>query len=271
MSRFSILATSDLSDRSERALRRAFKLARELDADLTLFAVADDSLPEDVSGALANRSREYLEAFAKEADAGLNRKIIVELGDPTTRLAEMANDPSFDLVIFGRHRPDRFLDGFRKTTVESIASLALTPLLIVVNPSHKDYRRVLAPTAFSRACSRAVETAIKIAPDAELRMIHAWSAPFEGRTGGKDSDYAKTVAKEITGQAEAWSSSLPAAVPGVDLVHGGLGQTVAQSINSFQPELLTIGAHTRSVSISGLGSFTSELVRDPPTDLLITR
>lgn len=271
MARFSILVTSDLSDRSERALRRAFKLAGSMDAELTLFSVADESLPTDLCDLLASRSQEYLEAFAKEAGNNSKPKIIVERGDPTTRLAEMANNPAFDLVIFGRHRTGRFFDGFRKTTLESVASLALNPLLIVVNPSHQDYRRVLAPTAFSRACHRAVETAIKVAPDAELRMIHAWNAPFEGLTGGKDSSYAKTIAKETKDLAEDWSTNLPADLSPVDLIHGGIGPAVAELVNSWHPELLAIGAHTRSLSISGLGSFTSELLRDPPTDLLITR
>ena len=40
-----ILMASDLSPRSERALRRAFLLAEEFDAKLTVLSIVDSDLP----------------------------------------------------------------------------------------------------------------------------------------------------------------------------------------------------------------------------------
>lgn len=271
MSRFSIMVASDLSDRSERALRRAFKLAQHLDADLTLYSVVDDATPTDWVYAAVARSTDYLTAFGAELRSDVTPKIVVETGDPMARLLDMATDPAFDLVIFGRHRKRPILDGFRKTTVESIAALSLTPLLIAVEPPHEPYSRVLVPTAFSHACRRAVEAALRLAPGADLRMIHAWMAPFEGMTGGRHSDYAKTVNTEVSAQAAQWSEGLPNGVPPVTLMQGALGRSVFETLDRFKPDLLALGAHTRSVAFSGLGSFTNELLRNPPTDLLITR
>lgn len=66
MARFSILVTSDLSERSDRALGRAFKLADSMDADLTLCSVVDDSLPENLTNDLMKRSKEFLKAKADD-------------------------------------------------------------------------------------------------------------------------------------------------------------------------------------------------------------
>lgn len=266
-----LLVATDLSDRSDRAVERAFNLARRLDTPLTLLTVVDESYASDFMQEIGAKAHHRLEAIAGKFGTGVTYDIRVETGDPLALLIEEVNSPDLDLVVMGRHRQRGILDGLRATTVESVVSRSLTPVLMVVDPVLSDYRRVLAPVAFSATCARAVETAKTIAGDATCRIFHVWSAPFEGLTGGKGSDYARAVEAETRDQAADWVQSFDAPHPDVPLIHGPLGAAVQQEILSFGPDLLAIGATTRPLSFSGLGSFAADMVRDPPNDLLIVR
>lgn len=271
MSAFSILIASDLSDRSERALKRGFGLARAVGAEVTLVSIVDDSLPDRIATEMERKSREHLEAAARDLGEGVPCTILIEQGDPLSRLIELVNAPETDLTVVGRHRRRGFLDGFRKTTVESVVSQSRKPVLMAVEPVTGPYARVLAPTAFSNACLGAVRAAHTIAPGAEMRIIHAWCAPFEGITGGEKTAYAREIERESREAAKLWSAPLPEGLPEVELIHGALGATIYAELRRSSPDLLALGASTRALSFTGLGSFVADIVRDPPTDLLISR
>ncbi|MCB1348336.1 MAG: universal stress protein [Geminicoccaceae bacterium] len=267
----SILIASDLSARSDRALQRGFLLAGDLGARVRVVSIVDDSVPESLTTDLAEKCRVHLEASAQSLAGDVSYEVLVETGDPITRLVDLVNSAEFDLVVAGRHRDRGFLDGLRPTTVESVVARSLTPVLLVTDPVHGSYNRVLAPVAFSSACRHAVKTALHIAPQAAFRLFHLWMAPFEGLTGGPSSDFAREVRRETAAQAAAWTEGLATSLPKVDLVHDGVGSGCHQEIRSFAPDLIAVGANTRSLSFTGLGSFTAELLRTPPTDLLIAR
>ncbi|MCB1358396.1 MAG: universal stress protein [Maritimibacter sp.] len=267
----SILIATDLSARSDRALQRGFLLAGELGARVRVVSIVDDSVPEGLTQDLAAKCRAHLEASAQSMAGEVPYDIQVEIGDPITRLVDLVNSAEVDLVVAGRHRDRGLLDGLRQTTVESVVARSLTPVLLVTDPVHGSYDRVLAPVAFSSACSRAVKTALSIAPHAAFRLFHLWMAPFEGLTGGQSSDFAREVQRETAAQAASWAEGFAATLPKVDLVHDGVGSGCHQEIKGFAPDLIAVGANTRSLSFTGLGSFTAELLRTPPTDLLIAR
>ena len=267
----SLLIASDLSERSDRAMRRGFLLAAETGAKVKVFSVVDDAVPEWLVAELEEKSRKLLEATASSVGTNVEYEIVVERGDPITKLVEIVNTGDSDLVVVGTHRSRGLFDGLRQTTVESVICQSLKPVLLVVAPANSPYGRVLAPVSFSPACHQAVAKALCLAPNASFRIYHAWAAPFEGLTGGRVSDFARAVERETVVQAASWAESLPASLPKVDLVHESVGSSLHREIRSFSPDLLAVGANTRSVSFTGLGSFTADLVRDPPTDLLITR
>ena len=79
-----ILVATDLSLRSERAVRRAFALARETGAALHLLSVVDDELPEAIAGRRRAETREELERFcaALPDSAHCGWSVEAALGDP---------------------------------------------------------------------------------------------------------------------------------------------------------------------------------------------
>lgn len=269
MSINAIMIASDLSERSDRALRRGLSIAEAVGARVSLVSIVDESLPRDMAADLAAKSRDHLTATAKGDGNAVDVDIVIETGDPVTRLVEIANEGGFDLVVAGRHRKRPVFDALQQTTVERLVSRALKPVLLAVEAVHEPYAQVFAPVAFSPACHRAVSIARSIAPEAALRILHVWSAPFEGLTGGKDSGFSRSIENEVMHEAKSWAQHMGEGCPDVELLHGSLGAIIQSEIIKGAPDLIAVGAHTRSLSFTGLGSFTAEMLRDPPADLLV--
>lgn len=270
MSLKAILVASDLSERSDRAVARALLLASETGARVTLVSIIDDSLPDTIAATLRTEAATHLGAqVAAYPDVAVD--LMIEIGDPLKRLSEIVTRTDHDLVVVGCHRKRKFLDGWRLTTVERLVSAARVPVLMAVTDSPSAYRKVLVPVAFSLACSRAVALGMEIARGAEMRLVHSWHVPFVGMTGVDAEDMSKAVENEVTVQTRVWSATLPEGAPKVVLVKGGVMSTFEAERHAFKPDLVAIGAHTRAVSMAGIGSFASELIREPFTDLLITR
>lgn len=267
----SILIATDLSERSDRALQRGFRLAAELGAKVSVVSVVDDTAPEWMVAEFEEKTHKLLEAGVSVVGNGVENEIIVKRGDPIAQLIEIVNSGDCDLVVVGKHRARGLFDGVRPTTVESVVSRSLKPVLLVVEPTHGPYGRVLAPVSFSPACYQAVEKALCLAPEATFRIYHAWFAPFEGLTGGRVSNFARAVERETAAQAASWAEKLPPSLEKVVLVHESVGASLSREMRSFSPDLLAVGANTRGVSFTGLGSFTANIVRNPPTDILIAR
>lgn len=236
-----IMIASDLSERSDRALRRGLSLAAGVNAEVTLVTIVDEAFPVEIADDLLAKCRNHLAAAAARF-GGPSCEVRVEIGDPTRRLVEMTHEAGCDLVVVGRHRDRGLLDEWRPTTVERVVAHAQTPVLLVVTPGEGAYQKVLAPVAFSRACRRAVDTAYAIAPKAAYRLFHAWMAPFEGLTGGATSEMARAVERDTRALAANWSALSPTPLPPVKLVHGGVRLTLARQVQEWAPDLTVIGA-----------------------------
>ena len=262
-----ILIATDLSDRSDRAVARGFRLADALGAEATLYAVVDDALPRAAREAMVERSEAHLRASLGDRA----HMIRVDTGQVVETLVGRVNEGDVDLLVTGRHRARALFDAWRPATVESVIRHSRAPVLMVSRPAHDDYRRVLAPIAFSKACLAAVEIARKLAKGADFALHHAWTAPFEGLTGGPQSSLASAVEAEIAELAREWSDRLTAPRLEVEMLHGTLGAVFTEQCRKVDPDLIAVGAHTRPASPTGLGSFAADLVRNPPSDLLFAR
>lgn len=270
-----ILVASDLSERADRALARAFRIARARAGRVVIASVVDDSLPDPIATTLARDMRDRLTRFA-ESLAGtdaVGHEVRVLAGDPAPAIAALAGETGAGLLVLGLHRPRPLLDAFRETTMERIVRLAACPVLLVRDPADHDYERVLAGIDFSPASAAALAAAAKVAPGAAVTCLHALHVPFKGLTGGSSAS-AAPFRHEAEAEQAAWQArekpDLPAA--GVEIIEGSPAQVIATGIAAIRPDLLALGAHSRA----GLGALTvggiaAMLMRDPPVDLLIAR
>ena len=213
----------------------------------------------------------HLSAAGQALADAVTYRVVVKTGDPLSELITLVNASDCQLVVAGRHRRRNFLSEMFKPTIEKLVEHADKPFLIAREPTDAPYDVAIAATALSPACAAAAKMAWTIAPKAKLEILHAWLAPFEGIAGDENSAHAKIVKVETGLKAREWMVALPDGLPDVTLVHGSITRHAVEKARRSPYALLAVGAHTRSLKMFGLGTFARGLLRDPPSDLLITR
>ena len=304
MTQSAIIAASDLSARSAQVGPRAARVAQALAARLVLAHVtAPEKLEmlelaaaepaEAVAGRseapigsprplwaigrlLSRRGRrdavdpaEALEATAKGLTPAAELRLMA--GAAAEELARLAQDEAAVLMVLGLHRERRVLDLLRLTTMEQIVLAAPVPVLIAHRNAAKAYRRVLALTDFSPASTAALRFAARIAPGAEFHAIHALQMPLSARFVAQDaaSDDVLTQAEQMRAAFLA-SPGLPELAEPPEIVPGGVHEVLAFRQVELNADLVCIGTHSGR-DPGQLGHYARDLMRAPPTDLLIAK
>ncbi|MBC7139089.1 MAG: universal stress protein [Defluviimonas sp.] len=272
------LVATDLSERGDRALQRAFDLAARNGAELVLTSVVDDTLPDDIaqrlSAEIAARLERMAAAIAATTPGTPSYRVDVRIADPAQAIAGLAAETGAALLMLGLHRLGGF-DLMRDTTMQRVARMSPCPVLLVREPVDGPYRNVVAAIDFSPAAAAAVRMAAQIAPDARIRPVHAMHVPYKTlmARSGTAADFAP-FRREAESARAAWHEAerLPAGVPEVEIVEGSMAEVISEALHREQATLLALGAHARS-GFSGwlTGSHCTGLMRDPPCDLLIVR
>lgn len=270
-----ILVATDLSARSDRAVQRAVRLGAKLGLPCHVLSVIDDDLPGDLLTSLLKDVETRLTQFVNGVAAPGQRVTSgVMAGDPQEVLLAQAEALDAGLVVLGLHRRRPLLDLVRDSTMVRIVRTSRRPVLLVKDIPNHDYARVLVPVSFSPACAAAMRMAKAIAPSAEMRSFHAVPIPFAGLTGdGPGSAMAQELCVQAEKERDVWLAGLgmTEGLPEVEIISGGRSQTM-ERLASARPELIAVGAHTRSGFLPNvLGSFVTDLIHTAPCDLLVTR
>jgi len=272
-----ITVATDLSDRSDRAVLRAFALAQKHGAALTVFHVVDADLPDDMENVMLGEARANAERFVSGLGHGARAEVVCIAGDPVEEIINVARG-DLDLLVVGVHRARPFLDALRETTVQKTVRHAPCTVLLVKGSPEKDYGTVLYPTDFSPASKAAVEAAAAVAPEAKLCPLSALQVPYSGRLArspGLANQLEASFRREAKASAKVWLSSLDVAaerLEEVTLTAGGAISVIHGAVTEYGADLIALGAHGRAgVMLTLLGSVANDLIRDPPCDLLIAR
>lgn len=273
----SILVATDLSARSDRAVRRAVQIARDQNAKLRVMTVLDDAMPEDVLATLHAKTLAALQRFVSTLSNGVDIQVDAQAGDPTTEILN-ACEAHVDLLVMGTHRTRPFMDSLRETTAQRITRLTATPVLLVTDRADHPYAKVLCACDFSPASGAAVKMAHAIAPTATLAPVHALHVPYAGRLAQNPAAQTAIEASfrnEAESDAKAWLSdaSLPTGrMTDLEILPGSALAVLHNKINTDTIDLVAVGAHGRvGAARSLLGSLATDLMRDPPCDVLIAR
>jgi len=305
-----IIAATDFTPRSSQAGERAALIARVLQARLILaHAAAADALAEAADGAqteqtavsvevgqpppgpatedaapgtlakisrslrMRPRSRKDPEAALTALQRRLGPGVEIRLlhGPVDTTLSELVQNEAALMLVLGLHRERRVLDLLRLTTMERIVLAATTPVLIAHQRPRDGYRRVLAPTDFSHASAAALRMAADIAPGASFHAIHALQLPLGARfsPGDTATDAALTRAEQLRAAFLAMPG-LPEFAEPPEIVPGGVHEVLAFRQNELGADLLCIGTHSGRDPMQ-LGNYARDLMRAPPTDLLVAK
>lgn len=277
-----ILVASDLSARSDRALARAVLLAEQHHAKLISLHVVDEELPAASADLQAEDARRFLRvALAAVPEAvSLASEVRVVVGEHYQTILVEAETSGADLVVIGQHRKDILLDLFRGSTGERIIRFGNRPVLVVKAAPAHTYVCMLAAVDFSPPSRRALETAVQIAPGADVKLVHAYDIPFRGLLfgGGSMEQMAKKHQQQFQEMVEAQTREFlatlarPITLRQVIAREGSPEETVLAVAAETRSDLLVVGTHGRSgVGRALLGSVAEDILARAQCDVLAVR
>jgi len=146
-----ILVATDFSTRSDRALRRAVLLARQLEAELRLVHVVDPDRPTRLVEAERREAElllgELAETCRREDRVGSSFEL--RLGEAFEGVLAAAADGGAELIVLGPPRRQLLRGVLTGTTAERVIRAGVLPVLIANGVPAAPYRRILLATDLS--------------------------------------------------------------------------------------------------------------------------
>jgi universal stress protein A len=141
-----ILATTDFSDQASAGVELAASLARRLEARLLLLFVVTDDLPPLLVGISEKEREEILEEhrvaatarladYAREQLPGVEVETITEVGVPSRRIVEVAQQRGADLVVIASRGYGPLRQILLGSTAERVLHRAPCPVLVAPSRS----------------------------------------------------------------------------------------------------------------------------------------
>ncbi|WP_372030140.1 universal stress protein [Pseudomonas kurunegalensis] len=283
-----ILVATDLSPFARNAAERAAYLSKAQKASLDLLYVAnpapferlkqlvvpDDDLLTRVLDSAGEKIRALAAMLFQRYD--ISAGVQVASGSVTTEITRVVQDKHSSLLVCGARGQSvarRLLLG---STVQKMLSRMPCPLL-VVKPAPRDaYRTVLVPVDFSPVSLRAIELARRIAPQAEIILLHVYEAPFESsvRFAHIDHDtlthYRNVIRKDAVTQLAALSKAAGMPDARQIVVHGDPGWRIAEQEQELECDLIVVGKQgTSALEELLVGSVTKHVLNESQCDVLV--
>lgn len=287
-----ILATTDLSAPARHAAERAALVSAETAAQLDLLHVANlaplERLRQLMGSSGAELENRVLDAArSKLVDlAGQIHQRFGVVANPRVvagaLLAELARESDAlgaSLLVCGAKGESVIRHFVLGTTALRVLSTTRCPVLVVKQPPHEPYRRLLVPVDFSPSSLRAIRHARSIAPGAEVVLLHAFDVPFEGKLRYASVDdevihHYRIVAKqEATQKLQALRDLAGLSALGTRLLvlHGDPTFRIIEQEQECDCDLIVVGKHGESVLEELLlGSVTKHVLAESQGDVLVS-
>lgn len=276
-----ILAATDFSTRSNRALRQAGLLAQAAQARLHLVHIVDDDQPEQL---VTMEKREAERILAEQIGAmpelrGVQCSPVVSAGSPFDGILRAAAEANADLVVLGAHRRQLLLDIFTGTTIERVVRLGSFPVLMVNNEAQRRYAKVVAAVDMSETSANALRAAVAtgLIADAGATLLHAFMPPAKGKLsiGGASQarldEYVESERAHVKGELAAFVAQNDLAKQrwSVRVDEGFPMAVISRGVEELRADLLVMGTHGRSGLVKALiGSVTETALRSLNVDIL---
>ena len=287
-----ILVATDLSAPARRAAERGAMLSRQTQAALDLLHVADlsplDHLRQWLPGQAQDMPQRVLEAAQAQVHAladllrqrhGVAANTHVRTGAVTNELVRIVKELQADLLVCGARGESVVRHLLLGTTAQRILRTTPCPVLVVKQSPHEGYRRVLVPLDFSDASLGTLALARRIAPGAELVLLHAFEVPFEGhlRYARVEEDILtqyRTVARQVaTEKLEALRVQAGLASEECHCIvqYGDPALRTVEQEQDQDCDLIVMGKHGEGpVADLLLGSVTKHVLAESQCDVLVS-
>lgn len=276
-----ILVATDFSMRSQRALRRAGRLARESGSELTIVYVVDDDRPTRLVEIDRREAERYLAEQIESISElrGLGCRAVVVSGDAFDGILRTAQSTAADLIVMGAHRKQFLRDIFIGTTIERVIRTGPFPVLMVNNEAGCSSRRVLAAVKMAEPSVNAIKIAkaLGLIDNGHLTLVHGFQTLAKGHmsiAGLERNRIDEHAVEERLRAGTELRAYFEASALGVDgwalrVREGGPFEVISRTVQEALPDLLIIGTHGRTGVVKVLlGSVTEEVLRSIETDIL---
>jgi universal stress protein E len=277
-----VLAATDLSSRSDRALRRAALLAKEAEAELLVLHAVDDDQPRSLVELERREAWALLRqqvAAVPELQDVVRATALVDEGDAFEAVLRVADAQGVDIIVLGEHRRSLLRDIFTGTTVERVMRHGTRPVLMVNQPPAGPYRRILAAADLSEHSEHALRTAARLGllRGAAVTVLHAYEPEGMGaitRAGLSDTE----VGALLAAAARRARAALDGFVGGLDFLHlpqrlveeGRPATIIKEAAERLRPDLLVMGtAGAGLLRRMVLGTVAAEAVAAVRCDALV--
>jgi universal stress protein E len=276
-----ILAATDFSTRSNRALRQAGLLAQPGRAQLHIVHVVDDDQPEELVRLEKREAERVLNEQASSMPelSGVQAQLMVVTGDPFDGILKTAAEVNADLIVMGSHRKQLLLDIFVGTTIERVIRKGSFPVLMVNHEAQRKYDKVVAAVDMSDASANAVRVALStgLISDKGATLLHAFVAVAQGKLSVAGTDQ-HSIDSYIASERQRALDEVAAFLVANDLrrirwtlrvEEGGPGEVISRAVAQMHPDLLVMGTEGRSALRKLLiASVTDEALRSLNVDIL---
>lgn len=287
-----ILAATDLSAPARHAMDRGFQLAAASGARYTVLHALHLGALDTLRGLLGDGCAQIgqrLEDAARDslgallADPAHHQGVAASLricaGTPADVITTEADAEDADLLVVGA-RGEAFLrHGLLGSTASRLLRrTAARPVLVVKQPPHEPYRRVLAPVDFSPGSVQSVRLARRLLPSAHIVLVHVFNVPFEGKLALAGVDevaihaYRRKQREESLQRLHvlAAAAGLEAGHYSVLVPHGDPAQQVIAQEQEQDADLILVGKHgTELTEELLLGSVTKRILNESQCDVLV--
>ncbi|UVL63644.1 universal stress protein [Pseudomonas sp. B21-032] len=283
-----VLVATDLSSSARNAAERAALLCKAQPAALDLLYVANPApyerlkqvlVPdEDLLNRVLETAGENVHALATmlferyEISAGVQ----VAPGSVVTEITRVVQDKRSNLLVCGA-KGQSLARRLLGSTVQRMLNRMLCPMLVVKQAPRDAYRSVLVPVDFSPSSLRAIELAKKLAPQAEIILLHVYEAPFEGsmRFAHIDQDtlthYRNVIKKDAVEQLATLSEAAGVGDARQVVVHGDPAWRIVEKEQELDCDLIVIGKQGDSALEELLiGSVTKHVLNESQCDVLVS-
>ena len=277
-----ILAATDFSTRSHRALRRAGLVAQARDAELALVHVVDDDHPKDLVEIETREAErilaEQIGTMSELRDAKCRAMVVA--GDPFDGILRSAESIEADLIVMGAHRKQLLRDIFVGTTIERVIRAGQYPVLMVNQEAKHSYEKSMAAVDMSELSANAIRAARSagLIGDKSITLLHAFlplgkeKMSVAGISRAVIDEYVASERQRAADELVAFLAANELGGPAFSLrvEEGGAFEVISRAVEEMRPDLLIIGTHGRSWLLKVLlGSVTEEALRSLNVDILV--
>jgi nucleotide-binding universal stress UspA family protein len=287
-----ILAATDLSAPARHAVERAALVSKNTAAQLDLLHVANlaplerlrqlmGATPADMEHRVLDTARHKLNELAAALQHRFDvvARTQVISGALLAELNKQTSGVAGNLLVCGAKGESLLRHFALGTTALRVLSTTTCPVLVVKQPPHERYCRLLVPVDFSPSSLRAIAHARSIAPDADIVLVHVFDLPFEGhlRYASVDEEtihhYRIVARQEATQKLLALRDEAGLSAYGSSLVvlHGDPTARIIEQEQEQDCDLIVMGKHGESLLEALLiGSVTKHVLAESQCDILIS-